>query len=176
MWNFEDEHGPSDDVDETQDTDDNDGESATDPGKEEKGKREPLPVQVAMEDLEKILHSHIGRSLIEDEVFEQEIHTHLHTLGSYVSAKAIVRFLDNPEMLAHLHRKKTILLTTAQRWMRKMDYRWTYRHFPSFNGQTWSLKLQVEERTQKYGNGDTHWTSLGPRIRRVARGGFTNRK
>ena len=61
-----------------------------------------------------------GRSLMD---FAQEIHVHLQNLGPYVSAKAIVRFLDNPEMLAHLHRKRTISLTTAQRWINKMDYR-----------------------------------------------------
>ena len=61
-----------------------------------------------------------GRSLMD---FAQEIHAHLQNLGPYVSAKAIVRFLDNPEMLAHLHRKRTISLTTAQRWINKMDYR-----------------------------------------------------
>ncbi|KAF9455866.1 hypothetical protein BDZ94DRAFT_1355149, partial [Collybia nuda] len=66
-----------------------------------------------------------GRSLIDDEDFAQEIHAHLQTLGPYVSAEAIVRYLDTPEMLARLQRKKTISLPTAQRWMKKMDYRWT---------------------------------------------------
>ena len=66
-----------------------------------------------------------GRSLIDDEDFAQEIHAHLQTLGPYVSAEAIVRLLDTPDMLARLHRKKTISLTTAQRWMKKMGYQWS---------------------------------------------------
>ena len=43
-----------------------------------------------------------------------------------VHAEAIVRFLDKPEMLARLKRKKTISIETAQCWLRKMGYRWTY--------------------------------------------------
>lgn len=37
-----------------------------------------------------------------------------------------MRFLDNPEMLACLKQKKTISVATAQRWLRKMGYQWTY--------------------------------------------------
>ena len=68
-----------------------------------------------------------GRSLINDEDFSQEIHAHLQSLKpSEVRVEAIVRFLDTPEMLARLKRKKTISVETAQRWMKKMGYRWTY--------------------------------------------------
>jgi hypothetical protein len=37
-----------------------------------------------------------------------------------------VDFLNTPEMLQRLKRKKTISLVTAQRWLRKMGYRWGY--------------------------------------------------
>ncbi|KAJ3503578.1 hypothetical protein NLJ89_g8370 [Agrocybe chaxingu] len=68
-----------------------------------------------------------GRSLIDDEDLAQEIHAHLQSLKpSEVCAEAIIRFINNPEMLARLQRKKTISLCTAQRWMHKMEYRWTY--------------------------------------------------
>ncbi|KAF8162642.1 hypothetical protein B0H34DRAFT_649809, partial [Crassisporium funariophilum] len=68
-----------------------------------------------------------GRSLIDDENFAQEIHAHLQSLKpSEVRAEAIVRFLDTPEMLARLKRKKTISVETAQCWMKKMGYRWMY--------------------------------------------------
>jgi len=68
-----------------------------------------------------------GRSLIDDEDFAQEIHAHLQTLKPHeVCAEAIVRFLDNPDMLERLRCKKTISLETAQRWLKRMGYRWTY--------------------------------------------------
>lgn len=68
-----------------------------------------------------------GRSLIDDEDLAQEIHLHLQSLKpDEIRAEAIVRFLDTPEMLTRLRRKKTISLATAQRWMQKMDYRWDY--------------------------------------------------
>ena len=55
-----------------------------------------------------------GRSLIDDEDFAQEIHAHLQTFGPYFSAESIVQFVDTPEMLARLNRKKTISAVTAQ--------------------------------------------------------------
>ncbi|KAF8155272.1 hypothetical protein BJ912DRAFT_453668 [Pholiota molesta] len=68
-----------------------------------------------------------GQSLIDDPDFAQEIHAHLQSLKpSEVTAEAIVRFLDNPEMLERLQRTKTISITTAQKWLHKMHYRWTY--------------------------------------------------
>ena len=68
-----------------------------------------------------------GRSLIDDEDFAQEIHLHLQSLKPEdVHAEAIVKFLDNAEMLVQLKRKKTISLRTAQTWMKKMGYRWAY--------------------------------------------------
>ncbi|PPR04911.1 hypothetical protein CVT24_007155 [Panaeolus cyanescens] len=66
-----------------------------------------------------------GRSLIDDEDIAQEIHTHLQSLGPYFSASDLRDFVGRPEMLARLQRTKTISLTTAQRWMSKMGYRWT---------------------------------------------------
>ena len=120
-----------------------------------------------------------GRSLIDDEDFAQEIHAHLQTLGPYVSAEAIVRFIDNPEMLARLHRKKTISLTTAQRWMRKMDYRWTLNpkgqyvdgherdDVTKYRNEVFLPSMaKLEERTRKYGTGDG-FDSLSPGMQRV---------
>ena len=68
-----------------------------------------------------------GRSLIDDEDFTQEIYQHLQSLKPEgIHAEAIVRFLDNPNMLARLQRKKTISLKTAQTWMKKMGFHWSY--------------------------------------------------
>ena len=117
-----------------------------------------------------------GRSLIDDEDFAQEIHAHLQTLGKYVSAEAIVRFLDTPEMLERLHRKKTISLTTAQRWMKKMDYRWTLNpkgqyvdghareDVVNYRNEIFLPSMaRLEERTRKFGSEDMPY-SLGPGV------------
>ena len=37
----------------------------------------------------------------------------------------LVDFLDMEEMQAKIGHKKIIDITTAQRWMKKLDYRWT---------------------------------------------------
>ena len=117
-----------------------------------------------------------GRSLIDNEDFTQEIHVHLQTLGPYVSAELIVRFIDNPEMLACLHWKKTISLPTAQQWMKAMDYWWTLNPKGQYvdgheckdvtkhqNDVFLLLMAKLEEQTWKYGNGDG-FDSLGPEI------------
>ena len=66
-----------------------------------------------------------SKSIIDDEDISQEINLHLQGLGRYIKGMDIVHFLDTPEMLARLKRKKTISLATAQRWLQKMGYRWT---------------------------------------------------
>ncbi|KAJ3508503.1 hypothetical protein NLJ89_g5715 [Agrocybe chaxingu] len=120
-----------------------------------------------------------GRSLIDDEDFAQEIHAHLQSLGPYVSTEAIVRFLDTPEMLQRLHRKKTISLTTAQRWMKRMGYRWTINPKGQYvDGHERAdvvhyrdevflpAILELEPRMRKYGTGDDN-DALGPNTRRI---------
>lgn len=120
-----------------------------------------------------------GRSLIDDEDFAQEIHAHLQTLGPYVAAEAIVQFINTPEMLERLHRKKTISLTTAQRWMKKMDYRWTVNPKGQYvdgherkdvvnyrNNVFLPSLVKLEERTRKFGSEDMS-DSLAPDLRRV---------
>ena len=63
--------------------------------------------------------------LEKDKAFAQEIHTHLQLVGKYVWAMDLVDFLDTEEMQAKTGHKKRIDVTTAQRWMKKLDYRWT---------------------------------------------------
>ena len=38
----------------------------------------------------------------------------------------LVDFMDTPEMRLRSGLKKRLDISTAQRWMRKLDYRWTY--------------------------------------------------
>ncbi|EKM74494.1 hypothetical protein AGABI1DRAFT_95590 [Agaricus bisporus var. burnettii JB137-S8] len=71
----------------------------------------------------------LWRSLIDDKDLAQEINDHLASFkpaDHQICAESIVRFLDNPEILAQLQRKKTISLATAKRWMKKFGYRWDY--------------------------------------------------
>ena len=56
----------------------------------------------------------------------QELHAHLQGIGKFVKAMDIVDFMDTPEMWLRSGLKKWIDISTAQRWMRKLDYRWTY--------------------------------------------------
>ncbi|KAJ7657126.1 hypothetical protein B0H17DRAFT_840818, partial [Mycena rosella] len=64
-------------------------------------------------------------SLLEDEDLAQEIHLHLQTLGPYVSAQDVVNYMSSDEMKTRLNLKHGISLRTAQRWMKRMEYRWT---------------------------------------------------
>ncbi|KAJ6612484.1 hypothetical protein B0H10DRAFT_2223097 [Mycena sp. CBHHK59/15] len=59
-----------------------------------------------------------------DEDIAGDIHLYLQSLGKWVSAKDIVRYVATPEFQAHLSVKRIITVRTAQRWMKKMGYRW----------------------------------------------------
>jgi hypothetical protein len=63
--------------------------------------------------------------LIDDEDFAQEIHLHLQSVGKFCKVEDIVHYLACQEVLSKLKRQKTISLAMAQRWMKKMGYRWT---------------------------------------------------
>ena len=68
-----------------------------------------------------------NESVIEkDPVIAQEIHAHLQGIGRFVKAVDLVNFMDTPEMRAKSGLKKRIDISTAQRWMKKLDYHWTY--------------------------------------------------
>ncbi|KAF9000389.1 hypothetical protein BDZ89DRAFT_1121659 [Hymenopellis radicata] len=66
------------------------------------------------------MYGRINSSILSDEDVAGDIHLHLQSLGKFVSAKAIVRFVATPEFQARLRVKRNITLRTAQRWMKKM--------------------------------------------------------
>jgi hypothetical protein len=63
--------------------------------------------------------------LDKDKELVQEIHLHLQSIGKYVRAQDIVDFLHTPEMQERSGIKHRINIATAQRWMKKLHYRWT---------------------------------------------------
>ncbi|KAF7357933.1 hypothetical protein MVEN_00839800 [Mycena venus] len=65
------------------------------------------------------------RSILEDADVANEIALHLQSLGKYVKALDIVHYIDQPDVKKRLGLKKGIHLATAQRWMKRMGYRWT---------------------------------------------------
>jgi len=66
-----------------------------------------------------------NESLIDrDETLAQDIHLHLQGIGKFVKSMDLVDFLDTPEMRKRTGLTKRMHLATAQRWMKKLDYRW----------------------------------------------------
>jgi hypothetical protein len=63
--------------------------------------------------------------LDKDTELAQEIHLHLQSIGKYVRAQDIVDFLHTPAMQEQSGIKNRISVATAQRWMKKLNYRWT---------------------------------------------------
>ena len=61
-----------------------------------------------------------------DPEIAQSIHAHLQSRGKFVKAMDLVNFLDTPEMRERSGLKKRINISTAQQWMKKLDYQWTY--------------------------------------------------
>ncbi|KAF8128333.1 hypothetical protein K438DRAFT_1789555 [Mycena galopus ATCC 62051] len=70
------------------------------------------------------MYGHFKTSILTDEDVAGDIHLHLQSLGKWASGKDIVRYVATPEFQARLSVKRTITIRTAQRWMRKMGYRW----------------------------------------------------
>jgi hypothetical protein len=72
------------------------------------------------------MYGKFNSSVLEDEDIAADIHLHLQFLGKFVSAKDIVRYVATPEFQARLKVKPNINISerTAQRWMKKMGYRW----------------------------------------------------
>jgi hypothetical protein len=64
-------------------------------------------------------------SMLDDEDLAQAIHLHLQSLGPWIRAQDIVDFVKCPETLTQFGLKKPISLATAQRWMKRLGYRWT---------------------------------------------------
>ncbi|KAJ7350017.1 hypothetical protein DFH08DRAFT_652335, partial [Mycena albidolilacea] len=64
-------------------------------------------------------------SVLEDEDLAQELHLHLQGIGKHVTAQDIVDYMATDEMKVRLKLKKGISLATAQRWMKRMEFRWT---------------------------------------------------
>ncbi|KAG1788185.1 uncharacterized protein HD556DRAFT_1312143 [Suillus plorans] len=79
--------------------------------------REDLPINI---------YGTWNESLLDkNEDLAQEIHMHLQATGKYVKAMDLVDFLDTPEMRKWSGITNRISLATAQRWMKKLEYRWT---------------------------------------------------
>ncbi|KAJ7845565.1 hypothetical protein B0H13DRAFT_1536830, partial [Mycena leptocephala] len=70
------------------------------------------------------MYSRFNSSIMSDEDVAGDIHLHLQSLGKWVSAKDIVRYIATPEFQARLNVKRKITIWTVQRWMKKMGYRW----------------------------------------------------
>jgi len=60
----------------------------------------------------------------EDPTIAHEIHAHLQGIRKFVKAMDLVNVMDTPEMRAKSGLKKRIDVSTAQRWMKKLDYCW----------------------------------------------------
>ncbi|KAH9912604.1 uncharacterized protein B0H18DRAFT_889682, partial [Fomitopsis serialis] len=65
-----------------------------------------------------------ARCQLDDEDFRQELFLHLQGIGEYVKAEDLVHYLDRPDVKERWNTKKTISLATAQRWMKRLGYRW----------------------------------------------------
>lgn len=60
-----------------------------------------------------------------DATLAQDIHLHLQGIGLFVKALDLIDFMDTPDMRARSGRTKRLCISAAQRWMRKLEYRWT---------------------------------------------------
>ncbi|KIO26701.1 hypothetical protein M407DRAFT_74171 [Tulasnella calospora MUT 4182] len=67
----------------------------------------------------------LKKALVEDEAICQEIQLHLLGVGKYFTAQDIVEYSARPEVMAAWGTSRPISDSTARRWLKKMDYRYT---------------------------------------------------
>ncbi|CAK5272250.1 unnamed protein product [Mycena citricolor] len=65
--------------------------------------------------------------VLDDEDISQTISLQLQTLGPFISAQNVVDITSSEEMQQRLKLKKPISVRTAERWMKRHEYRWTSR-------------------------------------------------
>ncbi|GJE94827.1 hypothetical protein PsYK624_110020 [Phanerochaete sordida] len=63
-------------------------------------------------------------SLLHKGELAQRLFEHLQSVGKYVTAMDVVRYMGRPEIKEEFGLTKTISLATAKRWMHLMEYRW----------------------------------------------------
>ncbi|KAI0719430.1 hypothetical protein C8Q72DRAFT_788807, partial [Fomitopsis betulina] len=64
-------------------------------------------------------------SLLEKPDLKEAISEHLQSIGKYVCAMDIIKFMARPNILTKYRLAKPVSLLTAQTWMHVLDYRWT---------------------------------------------------
>ncbi|ETW78373.1 hypothetical protein HETIRDRAFT_421108 [Heterobasidion irregulare TC 32-1] len=70
------------------------------------------------------LYGSWNASMLESRDLVKAIHEHLMGIGEYVSAAAVVRFVNSVEIKNRYSLKRNISLATAQQWMHTVGYRW----------------------------------------------------
>ncbi|KAI6108212.1 hypothetical protein F5141DRAFT_1064423 [Pisolithus sp. B1] len=68
--------------------------------------------------------NHHALSWIEDEELAADIKLYLQSLGKYICAMDIVKYLEDPIVQKQHSLNRTISLSTAQQWLHKLGYRW----------------------------------------------------
>lgn len=63
-------------------------------------------------------------SVLEDEDLATEITEHLQSKGKYMKADDIVQYLKVPEVQVRFNLDEPPSISTAQRWMKELGYRW----------------------------------------------------
>ena len=63
-----------------------------------------------------------------DEEFAEELKLFLQSVGKYVKAQDLVEYLHKLDVQEKYGLKAPISLSTAKKWMKKMDYRWVKNH------------------------------------------------
>ena len=70
------------------------------------------------------LYGSWNASMLESSDLVKAIHEHLMRIGEYVSAVAVVWFVNSVEIKNWYSLKRNMLLAIAQQWMHTVGYRW----------------------------------------------------
>jgi hypothetical protein len=66
-----------------------------------------------------------NKSWLDDEDLKQELLTHLQSIGKFICAMDLVRYMDRLDVQKHHSLKKGISERTVRYWLNRMNFRWT---------------------------------------------------
>jgi hypothetical protein len=77
------------------------------------------------EDLPLNIYGSWNKSRVDDEGLQQDLFNHLQSMGKYISAMDVVRYMAQPDVQTRYGMKKGITEMTARNWLTRIGFRWT---------------------------------------------------
>ncbi|KDN44208.1 hypothetical protein RSAG8_05681, partial [Rhizoctonia solani AG-8 WAC10335] len=125
-------------------------------------------------------YGHSQDPLIEYDEFREDLLEHLRSVGKYATATSVIQYTVKPDVQALWGLTKPISKTTAQKWLKSLDYCWHHARkglyldgherpdVVEYRQNTYLRKWkEMDPRMQSYARFEFEYTYMDPIIRRI---------